>query len=387
MSEVNNLFQLVKPAQNLLLVLGDLTFTRDIDALSALLAYLKSQNKSFELLTFSEFSHEIDGKLKSRNIVIKNEIKPTEYTVTIDYGSSGVEKVVYDTDKEAGKLVFKILPSKSGFSFDKIEFKEGGGKFDATILIGITNPKTLQPFYDENEYLFKESPFFSIATYEDIFSLFMNSEIEWQPQALDTVLQNYLNDVNLIEGQPDSQAIKNVMALIDRGGSFSDAIKAKYYSHSPKYIDLVRQIFANVRISGEVIYSILEKENLIGLDLDEISGYGRIPFNLASSYKLAFLFYELQDGIRVIVESNDPKSYSASTIAGVFSGRGDVGHSVCNLNDVKLEELNKRFWPILKDLYSIEVGVVADSKNVDNSPRVLTKARRNSKNKGLKDSK
>lgn len=380
MPEEKNLFQLVKSAQKILIIYKGVLVDSDIANISNLLSYLQSLSKQFQFLCIEKQSKNIEELSKNKGIDITYELKPTEYVVTIDYASSGVEKVVYDTDKENGKLVFKILPTKNGFSFDNVKFQEGSSKFDGTILVGIDNPKDLGKFFDDNEYLFKESSYIKFTNSDEITEILLNSEEVFDPQFIDIFTNNIVSGLNIIEGilEPEQQDI--LVKVLNLGGNLSKSIVSKYYNKEEKYLKLFKYLLSNTQTSGEVIFSIVRKENLKEFTFEDIKSFGRIPFNIVEKYKLALILFELQDErMYLVVESNDPSRFNASTIAGVFGGKGDSGHAYCKVDDMKYEEIEKRFWPILNDLYNIEVGGDTDSKNVDNVPRVLTKRHKNSK--------
>lgn len=380
MPEEKNLFQLVKSAQKILIVFKGILVDSDISNISNLLSYLQSLSIQYQFLCVEKQSSEIQELCNKNGIELSYDLKPSEYVVTIDYASSGVEKVVYDTDKENGKLVFKILPTKNGFSFDNVKFQEGSGKFDSTILVGTDNPKELGKFFDDNEYLFKESSYIKFVNSDYITDILLDSEEVFDPQFMEILTNNIVSGLNIIEGILEPVQQDRLVKVLNLGGNLSKSIIGKYYNKEEKYLKLFRYLFRNTQTSGEVIFSIIRKENLKEFTFEDIKNFGRIPFNIIDKYKLALILFELQDErMYLVVESNDPTRFSASTIAGVFDGKGDSGHAYCKVDDMKYEEIEKRFWPILKDLYNIEVSHESDSKNVDNIPRVLTKRHKNSK--------
>lgn len=385
MPEVNDLYQLINSAQNILVVFKGEFNNSSITKLIPLFDVLNSKGKISTLLTLDGASEELITQAKEKGINLVTSLPPSEYIVTIDYGSSGVEKVTYDTDKDNGKLVFKILPSSAGFSFDKVEFTEGGGKFEATITIGINNPQELRDFYDSNEYLFKENKVFKIDSLTQILSLLSSNSDELTPSLATRILESTLEGVHLIEGAPEDKDMKTLFNLVDGGAVLTEAIKNRYYSKPDEYLELIKTLLSEVRTSNKVIYSLLNKYKVEKFGLEEIQNIGRLPFNYLANYDLAILFIQnTDDHMYILVQSNNFAKYSASTIAGVFGGEGDAGHAFAKLDDMKLEDINKRFSPILKDLYNLDFSADFEEVDVDNSSKVLTKRRRNSKNKGLR---
>jgi hypothetical protein len=385
MPEVQDIFQLINSAQSILILIKGQYSISDIKQISSLTSFIKSKGKSFQVYSVDTQDSQVNDIAKELGIDLTQGIKPSEYIVTIDYASSGVEKVVYDTDKENGKLVFKIVPSKAGFSFDNVQFTEGGGKFDGTITIGLDNPQDLRSFYDENEYLFKENQVFKITNAKMISEILSTNISEITPEVANEILKNTIETVNIVEGSPESTDLKNILTWAQLGGNISEAIKTRYYSKPDNYLEMLKLLLENVRTSEDVIYSYVLKADVEKFGLKSFTNIGRLPYNYLKKYDIAFLFIQNTDGImHLVVQVNDTQKYSAQTIAGVFGGVGDMGHAVTILDSMSIDEVNKRFTPILKDLYNIDLTVNLDNGNVDNLPKVLTKGRRNSKNKGSK---
>lgn len=389
MPEVKNLFDLINKSNNLLVLLSDIKTEKDIVNLSFLCSLFTTQNKRFEVVSVSKIEPKVSKMLHSKNIVVGEELRPTEYVLTIDYGSSEVEKIVYDTDKENGKLIFKILPSKGGFSFDKVEFEEGGGRFDGVICVNIPNPKNLGEIYDKNEYLFKENSYFQFENFDQVVSFLIRSTGQLSPDITQELLETQVELVNLIGGYAESENIADLFNLSSNGGDISKAISKKYYSKPDNFIDLYKNIFENVvRLADKkVTYSIINQDELVKLEIDQsfLKTIGKIPFNISSEYDLAFLFFEINEKeLFVIIESNNIDLYSAQTIAGIYKGSGDKGHAICTL-DITLSEIDKRFLVVLKDLYNIDISLKNKVPVVDNSNGKLTKSRKYSTNRGFKE--
>lgn len=389
MPEVNNLLELIQKSSNILILINGVKDKLESSRLQLLVNLLVSQNKKYEIVNVNSKDTDsgVVNDLFQKNIEIGDELKPQEYVISIDYGSSQVEKVVYDTDKEQGKLIFKILPSKSGFSFDKVEFTEGGSKFDGIICIGIENPKNLTQIYDKHEQLFRDNSYFLFNNFQEILSVLSRGGGRLDDEIYNQLLDSMLLEINLIEGYPDASKTQELITLAQNGGDLSKSIFAKYYSKPSSYIQLLKLLFENLKIQEEkrILYSVVKEDDLkmLAIDISEIETMGRIPFNISKDFDLAFAFFELEkEKIVVLIESNNIDKFSAHTIAGIYNGYGDRGHAVCTL-DFGLKDIDKRFLIVLKDLYNIDISLLNKVPVVDNYKGRLTKGRKYSKNKGL----
>lgn len=382
MPETKDLFQILTNAQNILILLNkELSFS-DIQSLVPLVSAIKSYDKKYQILSIKELSNEMLEFAKSQSLNVINKLKSNEYIVTIDYGNNGIEKIVYDIDKEKGSLVFKIIPTQSGFNFNNVKFSEGGDKFDATISINISNPSELGEFYDVNEYLFRENMHIKYSKLEEINSFLIDNSSDLKPEVIDNLTQGFVNNNNVLEGSLSTESQNTLAKLLEQRVDLSKHLQKKYYNKSESHLSIIKDSIENMVKNNHIVYSIVKTD----FSYSDLQSFGRIPFNIVSGVKLAFLFLEVKEGLALIVESNE-EPYSANTIAGVYEGTGDVSHATCLLKDITIGDLSKRFWPIIKDLYNIDITIDVDNSNVDNLGQVLTKPRRNSKNKGSKNNK
>jgi hypothetical protein len=130
--------------------------------------------------------------------------------------------------------------------------------------------------------------------------------------------------------------------------------------------------------NAKVIWSVVKKDKLDGSGVTEatLDLRGRIPFNISSDFDLAFAAYEIgKEKLRVVIESNDTQKYSASVIAGVFDGEGGEAHAECTMTGFSANDFENRLFPILKDLYSLEIGSSQGqtSKNIDTVGKTIDK--------------
>lgn len=390
MPEYKSLKEILEKAQNVALVCGKVSSIDTAYSIVSIIKLLEHKGKRATLITSERLDKDVNKLLKEYGIVLERGVKPAEYTVTIDYKSYGIEKIVYDTDKDAGKLIFKIIPTSAGFSFDNVKFSEGGSRFDATILVNIENPKALK-IYDSNEYMFKEILVCKLSDKEGTLSSEISEILPSDaPQLIkDILLKGVLDKVNILEGQTDASTWETISSIAKNGVDISQVLRKKYYSRSANYLNLVVRLMQNCAMdrSAKVIWSKVSKGEIdfSHVSVDEIDTVGRIPFNISDEFDLAFAFFETSSNeILLIVESNEPSEYSAATIAGVFGGAGDDGHASAILQGMKPNELDKRFWPVINDLYGKAVGKSQKSDSeveiVDNFSAPLTKGRKNSKN-------
>jgi hypothetical protein len=171
--------------------------------------------------------------------------------------------------------------------------------------------------------------------------------------------------------------------MIGQGADFNKLISDNYFSKSQPNLDLQIELMKSVKRDGDakVIWSVVDNQALqkVGVTASNLDVRGRIPFNISSDFDLAFAVYEIDKGtLRVVIESNNTDKYSASVIAGVFDGEGGEAHAEATVKGFSASDFESRVFPILKDLYGLQIGssagqasknIVAVGKTIDKKPR------------------
>ncbi len=371
----------------------------------ALCKYLNSQDKKYDLLVLKGVSKVTEELFKKYKVSPIKKLKGQNFEIEIDYGATGIEKVIWDKDEKNKKLVFKITPGSGNFTFDSVKFNEGGAKYDLLVTFGLSSFTSLGSFYDDNEHLFKECNtvvfarskkkigdiFVSIdsdSSYsETVFDQFKEYNIDMDKESVELLLNGTVNFRKVLEGNASSNSWGLISSMIEKGGDFNKSISNVYFSKTPANLNLQIKLMQNVKMNkkAEIVYSKVSFSDLkyYGVTKGTLDVRGRIPFNLSNDFKLAFSVYEVEkDTLRVVIESNDVSKYSANVIAGVFDGKGGEAHAQCTIKGMGVDNFEKEFFPILTDLYSIDFEKEnrGDSKNIGAKGKVLTKAYKNSKN-------
>ena len=393
MAEDISLSQLVSSYENIAIVISDIVNQDSAFAIVALAKLCSSFGVSFQVISKVKPKKEVKQLLEEYGVTVVNDIQPNSYTVSIDYGDNSIEKIVYDTDKEKGKLIFKIIPGKGGFDFKNVQFDEGAKKFDACILINVSNPSTLKDIYDLNEYIFKEIPVCKILNATSLCQAVSLILPPNTPKEVNELLfKAVFSNVNILEGNIEPTTWQSIAQLAQSGVDITQLMRDKYFAKTSNMLNLTIKMMQKVVMdkNARLIWSEVSSSDLKfnGIDENSLDLTGKIPFNMSSKeFDLAFAFYEVENKkVVVVIESNNLFKYSASVIAGVFGGKGDCAHAEAVLSEVGLNGLDKRFWPIINDLYGIKLtngNLYSDVKIVDNLSKKLTKGRKNSTNKGL----
>lgn len=385
MSDTISLSDLIQKSSSILILLGKVSSKIDAYGIASLCQILSQVDKKVTIISTSKISSDVESIIKEYELEIKTEIPSNQYILSINYEEGGVEKVVYDIDKEKKKLVFKIFPSKKGFSFDSVEYDSRDCSFDAVISINIENYKKLGNMYEQNEYIFRELPLCEINTKKESLCTQLSKQILSlaSKEALETLMKGMTDNLNLLEGYVDNDVWESISNMAKEGIDISDLIRTKYYSKPSGYLELVKILLENVKTNkrAKIIWSTVNIKEISQCSLNplNLNLSGRLQFNVSNEFVLAFAFFEIEKNkVRVIIESNNPDEYEAQTIAGVFGGKGDQLRAEAIL-DMKMKDIDDRFWPIISDLYGLSIGK-RNLQIVDNSPKALTKRRKNSKN-------
>ncbi|MCK9368755.1 hypothetical protein M0R04_02140 [Candidatus Dojkabacteria bacterium] len=387
-----SLSQLVEQSQNVAIVINDISSSDSAFAAVSLSKLFSNFNISSSVISKNKPKKDVKQILEEYGVVVVNDIAPCSYTVSIDYGDNSIDKVVYDTDKEKGKLIFKIIPSKGGFDFNNVQFDEGTKKFDSCVLINISEPRTLGDIYDKNEYIFKELPICKIINTNSVSQALSLILPQNTPKEVHELLfKSIFSNINMLEGNIEPSTWQAIANLAQSGVDVTQLIREKYYSKTSNMLNLTIKMMQKVVMDkkARIIWSSVASSDLKfnGINEENLNLIGRIPFNISNEFDLAFEFIEVSKSkLIVVIESNDIFKFSAEVIAGVFGGKGDISHATAILSEVGLTGLDKHFWPIINDLYGVKLtngNISTDVPIVDNLAKKLTKGRKNSTNKGL----
>lgn len=365
--------QEISNSSSIILCLNTLTSIEQTYSIIALIKYLEGLDKKVTLVIITKPSETISSLLSTHSFKHQDSLEGSDYVVTINYGSSGIEKVTYDTDEKSGKIHFHIIPTDDNFNFDNVEMKAGGGKYDLTITLGLSDFKDMGNIYEEHEYLFKENKTLTIGhenigdmnivldegqTYSyAIYSLLKESKEEIPNEIYNILLTGIVHNSKMIEGNASTQSWKAIGELIESGGDMNNAMQTIYYSKPQTNINMQSLLMKKVQVDtkARVIWSVLSSNDISAVSLDT---RGRIPFNISNEYDIAIAAYELKENrIKVVIQSNLPDKYPAKELAGVFEGKGGDSHAVCTVKEVGVKDFNKHFFPVLKDLWGLEVKI------------------------------
>lgn len=394
-----NFGELISQSSRVLIYADLLNSFDKASAVIGLMRFLTKAEKSTSLLLSKTPEKEIKELLVKNEIEYTEELKPQSYTITINYGETGVEKVVWDKDEKNKKLIFQIVPGEENFSFDDVQFSEGGMKYDLTIFVGADKSSSL--FEGENEYLVRENKTVVIsrekkskedlyvkvdsdgAFCEAVYDLLQATGADFDKETVEILLNGTINHRKVLEGNASSNSWNLISSMIGQGADFNKLITDNYFSKSQGNLDAQIELMRSIRRDSDarVIWSIVDHEKLskAGVTEQNLDLRGRIPFNISTDFDLAFAVYEVaQKTLRVVIESNNTEKYSASVIAAVFDGEGGEAHSECVIKGFSADEFESRVFPILKDLYGIEVhsnsdrpakNTVVMGKSIDKKPR------------------
>lgn len=379
---------LIQPVSSVAVALSSIEERDMAYAVIALTKYLQEIGKAVGVIISNPLSPEMDSLFKEHGVVYTNEAAPLRYVVSVDYGESGIDKVLHDIDKDSQKVKFYIVPSSGEFDFDDVKFDKEGSNYDLTMTLGVKSFSEMGDIYEKADHLFKENDVISFVD-QDVESL-GDETVQLRPgqsysgliralvghemtdEIRELLIVGLVDDIKLLEGGADTEALGDLHEASKSGVDINDLIKRRYFSKTYKNVDLQIKLMHNLRLDrvAKVIWSIVSREDMdfAGVDKSTLDTKGRIIFNLSSEFDIAFAAYELERGlIKVVVESNNSK-YSASKIAGVYKGRGNDQHAAFILRDINRSEFEKTISTLLKDLYDVTLRSEAGDLIPESSP-------------------
>lgn len=356
----------------------------EVSGLILLLKILKTLNKEADIvLDDSSLDKKLKELFKRFGVKYTNEIKPSSYVVSIDYGKAGIDRIAYDSDENTGKLKFFITPSSGKFDFDNIEYSVQGNNYDLIILLNLKSLKDLKGLYDKNSELFKKRTvaighkqlgdvFFMLQKNESLLSGIYRI---FGADSIKTVNQTYSNlavsQVDLKEGVWDQSTLAALLDLASSGVDVQSVINQKFYRKDYANLDLQIKLMHKVRIDKKsgVSWALVSNDDIrfSGVKDRSVDTSGRIIFNISKEFDLCFAAYEVEkDSLTVVIESNDPQKFDASAIAKIFNGRGNKYRAQFTVNDMPLKDFESRFFLVLQDIYGLNVkGETTNFKSSD----------------------
>lgn len=397
-------------ASKILVISNNILTLEKAYALVSLNKALQSNGKEVDVLLLKTPSGKLQAYLDRYDFTYITEVKPRFYELWVNYGKAGIEKVTYDIDERDEKLKFQITPGEGKFSFDDVEFREGGSEYDFTITFGVKEFKKLGKLYEDNEYLFKKNFVLSFvkdrkeigdrcinlerddAYSEAVYNFLKASNIELEKDIVEMLLNGTINHRKVLEGNADKGSWEVISSMASSGADVNKVVEDVYYSKSEAEVKLQIKLSQNVQMRDRVIWSYVSQEELneVGIKDGRFDVTGRIPFNISKDFDFAVAMYQISnEKVRCIIESNFPSRMTASSIVGVWGGKGGESHGECVIKGAGIEVFDKEIMPALKDLGEKTNGgknqLEVDVERGDNAVtkgKVLTKGEKNSKNKG-----
>lgn len=337
--------------KRMLLIVDDYA---DYDTVSALIGFNKILLELGVEKIDIAFTNPPTGK--SRKVLERNEInyvtslKKPEFVIKIKYADSEgaeIDDLKWEVDQDT--VSFHVVPLKGKFDLDRVTIEQVGALYDSTILFNIVSKDQVDDLTSSYKYLF-ENIKLTILTNKDNVTISGNivkntgealSELVYEigeslmdktkysidELAGDVLLEGMLSYVELMQG--DHVPVKTfdcVNTLVQKGYNIKEAWRNIYLYDDSNYVGVVSKMFENVRIDedSKVIWSRLSREDLVDSDIDvtEFDIGGKIPFNITSTYRAAFILYEGGDNnIYGVLETNDSVT-DALDVLGKYLLRG-----------------------------------------------------------------
>ncbi|KKR05619.1 MAG: hypothetical protein UT34_C0002G0126 [candidate division WS6 bacterium GW2011_GWF2_39_15] len=357
-------------SKNILIIGQDVDSFDKACSLIALYKTLKTSETAVELMITGDVPSVVTELFEKNSTLYVTEIHPLSYEITIDYGQSSIEKIIYDDIVAQKKLKFVITPGNGAFSFDSVKMSEGGSKFDLIMLFDIEEPKALRNLYDQNEYLFKEISMVSVGSKvfekadeklnvgegesysEVVYNKLKAEKIKIGKESVEILLNGIVNFRRILEGKVSSSSWEVISSMVTQGADLSQTLREVYFSKSKENTALQVKLMQNIKTNHDysLIWSLVSKKEFdeSGLTESELDIRGRIPFNLSDSFDLAVAAYEVEDTqYKVVIESNNPEKISALKFATLFGCEGDDMHAECRIKFWKSDEFEKKLLETL----------------------------------------
>ena len=299
---------------------------------------------------------------EKENLEIFKDTLSKDYVVSVNYGSTNIEKVVCKKDEENKKLNFVITPKDNVFNFDNVELISGGNSFDLIFSLG------LNKLDDSLKDIFTKAPVISIIRRDSnigTYKFLINgqrsySEVVYEfakafskstsEEILNILLQGIISRYKLLEnGNNDGWPL--VTKIIKYGADFNKAFRDLNYSKDFSNLELQKKVMENIRIDREnsIIWSKV-------LAVSEVDTRGRIIFNICKDFSLAFVIYNIgSQDTKIVVESNDVEKYSLNKLLKILPGYGTSSRIILKNKEMSSEDFERKFFETINSLFSLSI--------------------------------
>jgi nanoRNase/pAp phosphatase (c-di-AMP/oligoRNAs hydrolase) len=336
----------------------------------------KKEGKTFQLFCTGTVKEKIVQILANENIQILKDPRSSNYIVSIDYGSTNIEKVVCNRNEETNKLNFVITPGDDLFSFDKVDLIPGGANIDLLFTLGISNLDEVEEAFRD---LFSSSEIISITKKEgDVgkYQFLINgsrsySEVLYEflkafsknisEENLNKLLMGIVSKYKVFENN-DANGWALVSNLIKYGANLTEVLNRLYYDKDKRNLDLQKKVMEKMLqdVQNRVIFSKISMDELqsCGIDQNNLDIKGKIVFNISREFDIAFVVYQLsEEKFKVVLESNNVEKYAASDLAEVFGSKVGSKHRAVFFNkSLSGKDFERKLLDALKDVFGIDVS-------------------------------
>lgn len=340
-----------------------------VDTILVFSEICKLNKKTLEVFSPLTPSPKYSSILESRDIVIKKEFRSKQYIVSIDYGTSNVEKVICKRDEKTNKLNFVITPGDATFSFDNVELIPGGSNLELIIFLGV-NAKDFEneplKTLDKNiKSIVMAKKDISIGTYK----LLINGNKSYSELAFEfaksfsstlnkSILDDSLTGILSKHGLSDTGLIM-AGTLVKYGANFNSAMNKVFYSKSYANLDLQIKVMHNVRVDkrARAIWSIVSKEDVknCGVNLKSLDTKGRIVFNISKDFDVAFVIYHITSKLsKIVIEVNDTSKFSAKDLLKNEKAKGDSSRVVATITGESSKVIEDSVMKVIESVMGVD---------------------------------
>ncbi len=341
---------------------------------------LEKIGKKVVVVISKDVDAEFMPKLRMAKLEISKTLNPHRYMVAIDYAKNGIEKISYDTDEVTKQVKFYITPSQGEFSFDDVVYEAQGDNIDLAILFDANSLRDMGDVYIQNESHLANSKLITISNSPDaigdvVLAVDHNGYLKQVVNLLDSnldpdtkneIVMNMAQEIDLLSSSAQPSSWEAACNYANSGLDMNKFISKKYYSQSDSVLRLMVKLTGNLKgdKDNRFLYSSVTAKEIEGLNLNaqDIIVNGRLPFNISNEYDLAVAVVEVsKEKTVLLVQSNNPQSINAQTLAGVFEGTGDSGNARAEISSKDFDQVESQVWMSIKEIYGFEPILVSMS--------------------------
>lgn len=375
LNETEQIKKLIENKKNILIVFGKSINGDAIGSAVALALFLEKMGKRIDIV-----SHDFNSPSNFKFLNKTKEIKPgfdflQKFVISVDINKTGLQELSYDVKEN--KLRIFITPKQSFLNRENIHTAQSDFKYDLIFVVDTPDLESLGNIYDNNTELFYQKPIVNIdhksnnenfgqinlidithtSTAEGIYHLIKKISPEQIDKEIATsLLTGIISKTRSFKSQNiKPQTLNTASELINLGAEREYIIQNLYRTRTIATLKLWGSVLSHLQNDNNLhlAWSVITRDDFIRSNStpEDLSDIIEELLSNSPQIKLLVLFYEKNDQINVILDTN--KEYNALEILRPLGQvNGDKHQARIILENTDLKQAEEKIIETIKKAVS-----------------------------------